>query len=560
MLYINLEEIAFRAKRFCNWGVNYQHKRALGSLARHNPRPKDAPQKLRIHTPPMPSHPSRPRTRAGEPGGAPATSYADGRDELNLADFPISVLQRQQPKEIDGRKLDQVVYESTTYDPVGHRRVPQRVTLTTSSRVGLPTPADENVILALLYTAKRQNDFTAPRVHFSPHQLFGVMRWTANSRSYTRLSQVLLRLKSLTILYENAWWDPAGHKYQEEFATGIIAEYRLLKTKLRRKSSEYPPSYVHWTPQFFKSLASGNLKKLDLDRLFALNLPTSQRMYRFLDKRFYLTPTFEIDFRDFACGHLGVSPTPNVAELKRRVAPALAELEAIGFLKPASPKERYVKLTKGVWRIRFHRANSPLARISYNPALPGASAPPGFASSRTSPGPEHHTARAIVAAFYNRWSPGTPVEPTDTELRQAQELVATHGAAHALELVDSVVALMRSNFPNAKRFGASLVYFREASEQARVRAMQSARQADHELARHRDRLGKAQRQAEDEAFLATWTPVWEGLAESDREAIRGSVLPEHPYLRQPLMRQSRLALRVYLEALAARRECGEQSE
>src|SRR5437660_943790 len=53
-----------------------------------------------------------------------------------------------------GDKIDTIVYEASHYDPVTHRRVPQRVTLTTSSRFGLPTPADENVILGLLCLAK----------------------------------------------------------------------------------------------------------------------------------------------------------------------------------------------------------------------------------------------------------------------------------------------------------------------------------------------------------------------------------------------------------------------
>ena len=116
----------------------------------------------------------------------PARSYSDGRDELNLADFPISTLRRQQPEDDGGRKLDQIVYEASTFDPVTRRRIPQRVTLTTSSRYGLPTPADENVILALLYVAKRSSDFAEPRVFFSPHQLFQIMRWALNSRSYER--------------------------------------------------------------------------------------------------------------------------------------------------------------------------------------------------------------------------------------------------------------------------------------------------------------------------------------------------------------------------------------
>ena len=49
-----------------------------------------------------------------------------------------------------------------------------------------------------------------------------------------------------------------------------------------------------------------------------------------------------------------------------------------------------------------------------------------------------------------------------------------------------------------------------------------------------------------------WTPVWEALDEPEKEAIRASVLAEHPYLARPLMRHSRLAARFYLEALAAR--------
>jgi len=94
-----------------------------------------------------------------------------GRDELNLADFPISVLQHQQPKDDTGRKLDTVVYQATRYDTHIRQRVPQRVTLTTSSRYGLPTPADEDVVLSLLCLGKRVDNFASNKVHFTPHDL-----------------------------------------------------------------------------------------------------------------------------------------------------------------------------------------------------------------------------------------------------------------------------------------------------------------------------------------------------------------------------------------------------
>src|SRR5947208_1883957 len=155
--------------------------------------------------------------------------YQDGRDEMNLADFPISVLQRQQPSDANGQKLDTIVYESSRLDPTTRQRVSQRVTLQSSSREGLPTPADEHVILALLYVAKHGTNFADATVPFAPGQLFEIMGWSPNGRSYRRLRGVLRRLKSLNVRYENAWWDAAGRAYEEEVATGIVAAYRIAR-------------------------------------------------------------------------------------------------------------------------------------------------------------------------------------------------------------------------------------------------------------------------------------------------------------------------------------------
>ena len=99
-------------------------------------------------------------------------AYTEGRDEMNLADFPISVLQRQQPLDEQGVKKDTAVYAANRYDSRNRQHVQQRVVLESSSRHGLPTPADENVVLALLFVAKHTHNFTEPRVHFAPRQLF----------------------------------------------------------------------------------------------------------------------------------------------------------------------------------------------------------------------------------------------------------------------------------------------------------------------------------------------------------------------------------------------------
>src|SRR3954453_4241867 len=98
----------------------------------------------------------------------------DGRDEMNLADFPISALQRAQKGDGNGGKLDQITFRATRYDPNLRQRVSQKVTLPSTARDGLPTPADEHVILALLHAAKHGNDFADATVAFSPSQLFRI--------------------------------------------------------------------------------------------------------------------------------------------------------------------------------------------------------------------------------------------------------------------------------------------------------------------------------------------------------------------------------------------------
>src|SRR4051812_20606621 len=187
-------------------------------------------------------------------------------------------------------------FSATRYDAGSRQRVKQKVTLTSTARDGLPTPADEHVILALLFVAKHSTNFRDATVRFAPSRLFEIMGWAPNGRSYTRLRDVLRRLKSLTIRYENAWWDVIGRAYQEEVATGILSAYRIARqTSGPRREGQALESWVTWTQSFHDSLRAGNLKRLDLDVFFRLQTPTAQRMYRFLDKRFYNSTMVSMD-------------------------------------------------------------------------------------------------------------------------------------------------------------------------------------------------------------------------------------------------------------------------
>ena len=54
-------------------------------------------------------------------------------------------------------------------------------------------------------------------------------------------------------------------------------------------------------------------------------------------------------------------------ELKRRLKPALDELEQLGFLEPLDPDERYSWVARGCWRIILIRSPATEPDVSRRP-------------------------------------------------------------------------------------------------------------------------------------------------------------------------------------------------
>src|SRR5262249_50097151 len=128
-----------------------------------------------------------------------------------------------------------------------------------------------------------------------------------------------------------------------------------------------PLSSFRWNEVIFRSFQSGNLKQLDLEFYLKLRLPTTKRMYRFLDKRFYRRSRLDFDLRSLACEHIGLSRSYAPTELKRRLKPALEEMEQLGFLEPLSVEERYSYVKRGCWRIILIRGSHASAEVE-NPS------------------------------------------------------------------------------------------------------------------------------------------------------------------------------------------------
>jgi hypothetical protein len=368
------------------------------------------------------------------------------------------------------------------------------------------------VLLAFLYLGKYDSNFVEPKVPFYLMQVIETLKWHANKQHYVRLRGALRRLKALTIRYENSWWDADGKEYEEEYATGVISSYKIARiTRGRKREDEAPKCWIQWHPDFLRSLQAGNLKKLNLDVLFKLRLPTAQRMYRFLDKRFYVSPVFENDLVDFACGNIGLTPTNKPNELKRRLAPAIAELERIGFIKPAPADKRFRKVRAGFWRIRLEKGRAKVAVERNQPQQDGTPAEV-----------------RLVQEWHRLWDGVEGYVPVDADLRAAKTVLEKYDGALVMESLPFLADRVRQQWPDARTFVAVRSYIDEVIREQRQRKEAATARSDaNEHALDHARVAQEKQEARKK-FMAQWKPIWDQLPPADQEAIRAKVLTRYP--------------------------------
>jgi hypothetical protein len=292
------------------------------------------------------------------------------RDELNFAEFPLASVSTSLPK---GQKT--LEFTDEIFDKAKNERVLRKLTITASDKYGLPTAMDDEVILGLIQlTAKC--DFAERRVYFTRYELLKLLGWSDDTRNYNRLEQSLKRWLGVTLYYDNAWWSKEEQCWASE-GFHILDHVQILdKARQRRAATrggeQTGKSSFVWNELVFNSFKSGYLKQIDFEFYKQLESSISKRMYRFLDKRFYHRARLEFDLRTFACEHIGLSKNYHNGELKRVLKPAIAELEAVGFLKTFSDEERFVRKSKGEWSAVFVREGKTAPLAAEDSALVGA--------------------------------------------------------------------------------------------------------------------------------------------------------------------------------------------
>ena len=370
------------------------------------------------------------------------------KDELNLAEFPIAALTDRIP---DGQTT--MVFED---------RLEQRDSSADCS------PADDHGDSQAwtAYIAGRRSpgrsdsiDQKAKQFHRCQGSVFALradraLGWPQSGQSYRRIEEALHRWVGVVLMYENAWWDNQARSwvdeqfhvldnvtlYDRERWRTSVRSGKSAKAEKSGSKADKPPlplSSFRWNEVIFRSFQSGNLKQLDLEFYLKLRLPTTKRMYRFLDKRFYRRSRLDFDLRTLACEHIGLSRSYAPTELKRRLKPALEEMEQLGFLEPLGPEERYSYVKRGCWRIIFIRGRHAAADVQ-DPVASRGQQPTQLLEALKARGVASKTAQELVDAHpHSRIN--TKIEVFDWLLRNEDKRVGKNPAGY-------LVASIRSDY------------------------------------------------------------------------------------------------------------------
>jgi len=248
----------------------------------------------------------------------PSTSRLS-RDEMNLAEFPLTVL---------SKRVDPSVKTLEFHDAVRGKNgetIKREWIITGADKFGLPTSSDDEVLLGLLKLTADEG-LTNRRVTFTRYELLKILRWTTEGRSYTRLQNALDRLSGVRIKATNAFYDNES-KLHSTRNFGIIDAYEINDGRDTRAS------FFTWSDVLFKSFQVGFIKKLDLNFYLDLQSAVTKRLYRYLDKHFWYRSRLQVNLFTLSHEKVGISRNYKYASsLRQQLEPALEELVNKGLL------------------------------------------------------------------------------------------------------------------------------------------------------------------------------------------------------------------------------------
>lgn len=272
-----------------------------------------------------------------------------GIDEMNIAEFALGLLATRPP---GGQST--VEFEDTLFDKSIGKRITRKVVIATPEIYGLPTQFDQDVMMAAKQLTWLKNRFANEHVEFSRYELCKLLKISTGGREYKRLVKSLDRWGATYIKYNNSF--RVGDKWTSDGFT-------LLQGNTVSGGRDAAPEDVQtfsWATKVQKSIQSGHIKEFDFDFYQSLKLGSSKRLYRLLDKRFWQRPTYECqDLADFCVNKLGMSRHYPKNQYRRKLLPAIEELQSKKFLAEQKECDLFKHVRKNIFAAKFRRAKKP---------------------------------------------------------------------------------------------------------------------------------------------------------------------------------------------------------
>jgi len=276
--------------------------------------------------------------------------FQSGRDEINLAEFPLWFHGKTPPKN------NTLVFTSSVNDSGARRIVQRKMTLRALEEYGLPVERDGSVLMGLFSLAFKANEFKSREFSFTFKELIDFLEWDDSGQNYDRIELAIKRWDSIHIEFDG-WYDKANKGWADApMLCGILGG-----GKLQPKHRRHLKSQMRWHEDFYKTLQSHNILKLDYKDYNALQMSSAKQAMRFLGKEFGIKPVVNIDLRQFACEHVGLSRSYKPNKLRKILDDIFEELEAIQFIQPAPPEGRYQRVDRSTWNVIIKKPrNKPL--------------------------------------------------------------------------------------------------------------------------------------------------------------------------------------------------------
>ena len=274
------------------------------------------------------------------------TSKPAGKDEMNLAEFPLAKLGRNDTKQT-------IQYEGWIVDKDGVRKQ-QKWIVSSTAAVGLPTEFAERVLVSLM-AMTAQDNFKSPKVTFTIYRVLKMLGLSMNKRNYKAVEKALKQLVGVTIFSEGAFWNKERQKRVTTLKGFHLIDdiwLRYLEDDTDVIEDEGVNGYIVWGDEIWNSFKAGYIKNLDIQFYYSLESALARRLYRFLDKRMHYQDEYQIDVFDLA-SRLGMTRYRYPSKVREKLKPGLDELIQRGYLDSAEP----IKIGRFT-RMKFVKAGS----------------------------------------------------------------------------------------------------------------------------------------------------------------------------------------------------------